>query len=77
MTPIPFITVLAFDRDLEGNLVPAFDPRPMPDDLYAKVIALDLRGRHDGVVALKRTVDLAGGEQTEILAVYGDVPPVE
>jgi hypothetical protein len=65
--PLASIVVLAFDRDPEGNLVPAFD-------LHAKVIALDLRRRHAGVIALKHRVDLDGRARSEILALYGDAP---
>jgi hypothetical protein len=68
------ILVLAFERDAKGELVPAFNPTPMPDDLHAKVIALDLRGRYAGVVAWRRCSDAAPGGETEILAIYGDVP---
>ena len=71
---LPSIVVLGFKQDPEGKLVPAFAPKPMPDDLHAKVIAFDLRKRHVGVIALKRIFDPVAGERTEILAVYGDVP---
>lgn len=73
------IVLAAFDRDDEGNLLPAFDPREMPDARRAKQMALEMKDRHAGVIAWSRSADLALGEfgEPEIIVVYGDVPDME
>ncbi len=73
------IVLMAFDRDEEGELQPAFEPREMPDEARAKRMAIELKGRHAGVVAWVRDANPALGEfgPPEVLAVYGDVPEME
>lgn len=73
------IVLMAFDRGEDGELVPAFEPREMPDEARAKRAAIDLKGRHAGVVAWSRDANPAIGEfgPPEVLAVYGEVPDME
>ena len=73
------IVLAAFDRNDEGNLIAAFEPREMPDEGRAKGMARELSGRHVGVVAWVRTADLKLGDYgpPETLAVYGDIPDME
>ncbi len=73
------IVIAAFDRDDEGNLVPAFEAREMRDELQAKRVALEIKDRHAGVVAWARDADPDVGEfgPPDILAVYGEVPDME
>ena len=77
--PLKLIVLMAFDRDEEGDLRPAFEPREMPDERRAKQAALELKSRHAGVVAWSRDANPAIGEfgPPEVLAVYGDVPEME
>ena len=78
-TPPKLIVLMAFDRDEEGNLQPAVEPREMRDEGTARRAALELRDRHAGVLAWLRSADLALGEfgEPEVLALYGDVPEME
>lgn len=73
------IVLMAFDRDEEGDLQPAFEPREMPDEARAKRVALELKGLHAGVMAWVRDANPALGEFGEptVLARYGDVPEME
>lgn len=73
------VVLAAFDRNDDGTLVPAFDPREMPDTGRAVRAAKEMAGRHAGVIAWVRTADLALGDYgpPETLAVYGDVPDME
>jgi hypothetical protein len=73
------VVLAAFDRDDEGNLVPAFDPREMPDEGRAVRMAKELASRYAGVIAWVRSADLALGDYgpPDTLAVYGDVPDME
>lgn len=77
--PTKLIVLMAFDRDEEGNLQPAFEPREMRDEGTAKRTALQLKNDHAGVLAWVRSADLALGEfgEPEVLAQYGDVPDME
>jgi hypothetical protein len=77
--PTLLIVLAAFDRDPEGNLVPAFDPREYPDERRALIAALELHPHHAGVIAWKRTADTALGDYgpPEVIARYGDVPDME
>ena len=73
------IVLAAFDRDDEGELRMAFEPREMRDEGQAKRLALELRDRHAGVIAWSRDADPMLGEfgPPEVLAQYGDVPEME
>ncbi len=78
-TPTRLIVVLAFDRDDEGNLQPAFEPREMPDEGRAKNLARTLKDQHAGVIAWCRSADLVNGVfgEPEVLAQYGEIPDME
>ena len=78
-TPTKLIVLVAFDRDEEGELQPAFEPREMPDERRARQVALEMKERHAGVIAWARNADPALGEfgPPDVLAVYGDVPDME
>lgn len=73
------IVLAAFDRDDEGNLVPAFEPREMQSEDKAKLEAMGLAPRHAGVVAWVRSADLALGDFGDpvILFQAGDIPAME
>lgn len=73
------IVLIAFDYDDEGNLQPAFEPREMPNEDRARLVAVDLSRRHAGVLAWSRTADPQLGEYGEPveLARYGSVPEME
>ena len=73
------IVLIAFDYDKQGNMQPAFEPREMPSEDRAKLVALDLSRRHAGVIAWTRTADPRLGEYGEPveLARYGSVPEME
>ena len=51
----------------------------MPDDLYAKVLAMDVKRDYAGVRAWARSYDTTLGAYgpKEVLVVYGDVPKLE
>ncbi|MCP4383777.1 MAG: hypothetical protein GY798_20590 [Hyphomicrobiales bacterium] len=77
--PVSLIVVMAFDRDEEGNLVAAFEPRTYDSEGRAKAEARILSDKHAGVIAWSRRAepDLGEyGEPTE-LARYGEVPEME
>ncbi|MEO6013256.1 MAG: hypothetical protein ABIQ30_06695 [Devosia sp.] len=70
---------MAFDRDDEGNLQPAFEAREMPDEERAVRTARDMSRRHDGVIAWSRPArpDIGDfGEPTELYR-SGDIPDMD
>lgn len=73
------IVLCAFDKDDEGNLVAAFDPREMPDERRATATARLLSLSHVGVIAWKREVNVAVGEYgaPEVLYEAGEVPDLD
>ena len=78
-TPTKLIVVMAFDRDDEGNLQPAFEAREMPDEERAVRTAKDMAQRHAGVIAWSRPArpDIGEfGEPTELWRA-GDVPDMD
>lgn len=58
-SPAKLIVLMAFDRDDEGELQPAFEPREMPDERRAQSAAHDLKVRHAGVIAWVRDANPA------------------
>lgn len=78
-SPTKLIVVAAFNRDEEGELRPAFEPREMPDEARAKNAARMLKDQHAGVIAWVRSADLVLGEfgPPDVLAVYGEVPEMD
>ena len=73
------IVLAAFYRGEDGELVPAFEAREMPDESRARSAARLMSEDHAGVIAWARTADPAMGEfgPPEVLVVYGDVPDME
>jgi hypothetical protein len=82
--PVPkladrLIVLCAFDRDDEGVLHAAFEPREMPDERRAISTAREMAHRHVGVIAWSREANLALGEYgpPEVLYQDGDVPDLD
>jgi len=77
--PTKLIVLLAFDKNEEGDLMPAFEPREMRDEGTAIRMAKDLAKRHAGVIAWSRSADLVNGEFGDPVTLYkeGDVPDME
>lgn len=77
--PTKLIVLLAFDKNEEGDLLPAFEPREMRDAGTAIRSAKDLANRHAGVIAWSRSADLVNGEfgEPEVLFQHGDIPDIE
>lgn len=73
------VVLAAFDRDDEGELRPAFEPREMRDEDQARRQALMIKDQHAGVIAWVRDADPNLGEfgPPTVLAQYGDVPEME
>jgi hypothetical protein len=80
-TPTKLIVYLAFVRDEEGELQPAFEPREAQSESAAKQQARILwsTGKYAGAIAWWRSADLVNGEfgAPEILFSEGDVPDME
>ncbi len=66
--PSKLVVLMAFDRDAEGELRPAFEPQEMPSEARAISAARALASRHAGVIAWSREAQPDIGE-------YG--PPIE
>lgn len=77
--PTHLIIVMAFDRDDEGELFAAFEPRQFESEGRAKSEARMLSDKHAGVIAWSRKAEPDLGEYgpPEELARYGDVPDME
>ena len=80
-TPTKLIVYLAFVRDEEGELQPAFEPREAQSEAAAKQQARILwsTGKYVGAIAWWRSADLVNGEfgPPEILFSEGEVPDME
>jgi hypothetical protein len=80
-TPTKLIVLLAFVRDEEGELQPAFEPREIQSEEKAKMDARRLAalGTYAGVITWSRTADLVNGEFGEPVVLFqdGDVPEME
>ena len=70
------IVLCAFDKDDDGVLHAAFEPREMPDERRAVATARDMARRHVGVIAWSREANIAVGEYgpPEVLYQAGEVP---
>lgn len=77
--PSQLIVLMAFDRDDEGVLQPAFEAREMPDERRAVTAAKLLSHQHVGVITWRREANPAIGEfgPPEILFQDGDVPDLD
>ena len=79
--PTKLIVAMAFVRDEEGELRPAFEAREMPNEERA---AREARiwagsGKYVGVIAWTRSADLTNGifGDPEVLFQWGDLPDME
>lgn len=73
------IVVMAFDRNDEGELVPAIEAQQHQSEDRAVRIARALSDRHVGVIAWSREADPNLGEYREptVLFQHGEVPDME
>lgn len=73
------IVLIAFDKNDDGELVPAFEPRQVDTEERATREAKLLVGRHAGIIAWSRDADLSLGEYGPpvVLFQYGEVPEPE
>jgi len=73
------IVVMAFDRDEEGELHPAFDPMEQQSEERAIRTAKALADKHVGVIAWSREAQPDIGEYGEPTTLFlsGDVPDME
>lgn len=73
------IVVMAFDRDSEGELQPAFDPMEQQSEERAIRTAQALASKHAGVIAWSREANPALGDYGEpkTLFLSGHVPDME
>jgi hypothetical protein len=79
MKPTALIVVMAFDRDEEGELRPAFKPREMQTEERAVRTAKEMATRHAGVIAWARSARPDEGEFGEpvVLFRHGSVPDLD
>ena len=79
--PTNLIVLLAFIRDDEGEVRPAFEAREMPSEEKAKMDARRMAalGTYEGVIAWSRTADLVNGVFGDpvILFQHGNIPPMD
>ena len=79
--PTKLIVLLAFVRDEEGELQPAFEPREIQSDEKAKMDARRMAalGTYEGVIAWSRSADLVNGEFGDpvVLFAHGNIPEME
>lgn len=79
--PTKLVVLLAFVRDEEGELQPAFEAREVQSEDKAKMDARRMAalGTYAGVITWSRSADLVNGEFGEpaVLFQHGDVPEME
>jgi hypothetical protein len=73
------IVLAAFNRNDDGELVPAFDPRQVDTEERATREARLMADQYAGVVAWSREADPAIGEYgpPAVLFVQGEIPDLE
>lgn len=80
-TPTKLIVLLAFIRDEEGELRPAFEPRELQSEDKAKIDAKRMAAlaAYEGVIAWSRSADLINGVFGDpvVLFQHGDTPELE
>jgi hypothetical protein len=76
---VKLIVLMAFDRGEDGDLLPAFEAREMPDKRRAIQMAKELSHRHGGVIAWSRDANPALGEfgVSEELFRAGEIPDMD
>lgn len=79
--PTSLIVLMAFIRDEEGDLQPAFEPREVQSEHKAKMDARRMAalGTYAGVITWSRSADLVNGEFGEPVVIFqnGDVPEMD
>lgn len=79
--PTNLFVLMAFVRDEEGELQPAFEPREVQSEHKAKMDARRMAalGTYAGVISWSRSADLVNGEFGEPVVIFqhGDVPEME
>ena len=77
--PGKLIVLAAFDKNDEGDFVPAFDPRQVDTEARAVREAKLLAGSHAGVVAWSRDADPMIGEYGPPVVLFqaGEIPDLE
>jgi len=73
------IVLWAFDLGEDGELLPAWDAREMPDERRAINAAKDLARRHAGVICWARDANPAEGNYgpSEVLYQHGKIPDLD
>lgn len=73
------IVLAAFNKNDEGDLVPAFDPRQVDSEERAKREARMMADKYAGVVAWSREADPAIGEYGPPVVLFqaGEIPDLE
>ncbi|WP_246753057.1 hypothetical protein [Sinorhizobium sp. BG8] len=73
------IVLAAFDRNDEGCIIPAFDPRQIETEERAVRDAKVIATYHAGVVAWRRDADPNAGEYGPPIVLYqhGEIPDME
>lgn len=73
------IVLMAFDKGDDGELLPSFEPREMPDERRAIQTAKEMATRHPGVITWSRDAKPDQGEYGEpvVLFQHGDVPELD
>ena len=73
------IVLAAFNKNEEGDLVPAFDPRQVDTEERAKREARLMADQYAGVIAWSREADPSIGEYGPAVVIFqiGEVPDLE
>jgi hypothetical protein len=79
LKPTYLIVLLAFDRDEEGELRDAFEPREMPSEDRAIRAAKTIAGQHAGIIAWSRSArpDTGDFREPNVLFRHGDIPEMD
>lgn len=77
--PTKLVVLMAFDKDADGNLLPAWDAREMQSADRAIRTAKDIAHLHAGVIAWIREANIALGDygQSEVLFQQGLIPDLD
>ncbi len=77
--PSTLVVMWAFDKNDEGDIVPAYEPREMPDERRAIAAAKLAAVTHIAAIAWKRAVRPDRGEfgEPEVLFRHGPVPDLD
>lgn len=77
--PSVLIVVWAFEKGEDGEMVPAWEPREMPDERRAIAAAKLAAATHEAAIAWKRMVRPDRGEfgEPEVLFTHGPVPDLD